>query len=314
MYESYYGFKEKPFEMTPDPAYLFMSRGHANTYAHLEYSLMEDKGFVVVTGEVGTGKTSLINLLIRELGAHYTIGILNPNIAQPEQFMKEISRQFGLDVTGVDTTGTLWAFRDLLIRLRNAGSRAILIVDEAQKLTDTIIEELRLLANLRAGRRYLVQMILVGQPELKRRLEHNKVKEFVQRVTVHCHLGGLCKDEVGQYIRHRLQHAGGQENLDIFDHEAIESIYLYSKEIPRLANIISDAALVYGYADELKTIGKRVIEEVVKGRDTDRVPTRGMRHAPPAPVKAGKDDKGIDKDIRRDIEKDTCPRKYTIPH
>ncbi|MBW2561074.1 MAG: AAA family ATPase [Deltaproteobacteria bacterium] len=302
MYKSYYGFKEKPFQMTPDLAHLFMSRGHADTYAHLEYALAEDRGFVVVTGEVGSGKTSLINLLIGGLGADFKVGVLTPGIAQQEQFMETVCRQFGLDVTSVDTAEMPGIFRDFLIRQRSAGNRVILIVDEAQDLTDTTIEELRMFANLETRRQYLVQIILAGRPELKERLQQNRVREFVQRATVSCHLGGLGKDEVGRYIRHRLRYAGGSETLNIFDHEAIESIFVYSRGIPRLANIISDAALFYGYADELKTISKRVIEEVVKDRDTDGIPIGGMRHGntSPATVQAGAD--GIDKVIRRDIE------------
>ena len=314
MYKSYYGFGEKPFQMTPDPAYLFMSRGHADTYAHLEYALMEDKGFIVVTGEVGSGKTSLINLLIRECGGHFTVAVLNPNIARTRsgQFTEMICRQFDLDVTRVGTAEMPGIFRDFLIAQQGAGNRAILIVDEAQGLTDTIMEEIRILANLRTGRHYLVQIILAGQPELKQNLRQNKVRQFVQRVTVCRHLGNLDKDEVGQYIHHRLQHAGGSKSLDIFDNEAIESIYVHSKGIPRRVNIISDAALVYGYADELKTIGERVIEEVVKDRDTDGIPIGGMRHGntSPATVQAGAD--GIDTVIRRDIEEKMHKLENTI--
>ncbi|MBA7573609.1 hypothetical protein ES708_15407 [subsurface metagenome] len=314
MYKSYYGFKEKPFQMTPDPAYLFMSRGHADTYTHLEYALMENKGFVVVTGEIGSGKTSLINLLIRRFEAHFKIRVISQNITRTERFMEMICRQFGLDVTGVDKAGMLGAFRDFLIRQQSAGSRAVLIVDETQELTDTTLEEIRMLANLETQKHYLIQIILVGQPELKQRLQQNRVRQFVQRVTVYCHLNGLDKDEVGQYIRHRLQHAGGSKDLDIFDHKAIESIYMYSKGIPRLTNIICDAALVYGYADELKVIEERVIEEVVKDRDTDGVPIGGMRqgNAPFLPAKAGADDGGIDKDIRRDIKKKIHTLENTI--
>ncbi|MDO9515774.1 MAG: hypothetical protein Q7J01_06720, partial [Syntrophales bacterium] len=178
----------------------------------------------------------------------------------------------------------------------------------------TSIEKIRMLANLETGKHYLFQVILVGQPELKQRLQQNKVREFVQRVTVHCHLSGLDKDEVGQYIHHRLQYAGGLENLDIFDNDAIESIYLYSKGIPRRANIISDAALLYGYADELKTIGERVIKEVVKDRYLDGVPIGGMRHgtAPPVPVKTGIGDGNTDNDIRRDIEEKIHALENTI--
>lgn len=305
MYKSYYGLKEKPFQIKPDPASLFMSRGHADTYAHLQYALSEDRGFVIVTGEIGSGKTSLVNLLVESLGAGLTIGVLTPDFARHEPFMAAICRRFGVTVTaGVDTAGIPGLLRDFLVGRRDAGKRAVLIVDEAQDLTDTAIEEIRMLANLKTQGQYLVQMILAGRPELKRKLQQNRVREFVQRATVSCRLGRLGKDEVGRYLRHRLRYAGGSENLDIFDHEAVQSIYSYSRGIPRLANIISEAALVYGYADELQTIGERVIEEVVKDRDANGVAAGEMRrgNAPPLTVRAGADDGGIDSTTRRDIE------------
>jgi len=283
MYTSYYGFREKPFQMTPDPSYLYMSRGHADTYTHLEYALTEDRGFVVITGGFGSGKTSLINLLITELGSPFTVGVLTPNMGQSEQFSEVIYHRFGLDLTGVDSTEMPGIFRDFLIRHYRAGSRVILIVDEAQRLTDRVVEEIRLLANLKAGRRYLLQIILAGQPELKQMLTKNWVRQFVQRVTVCCHLDALGIDEMDRYIRHRLHQAGGSERIDIFDHKAIESIYAHSRGIPRIANIISDAALVYGYADELRVIGEGVIEKVVGTRGLNGFPIRDIPHgnAPP---------------------------------
>jgi len=312
MYKSYYGFKEKPFQMKPDPSHLFMSRGHADAYAHLEYALAEDRGFVVVTGEVGSGKTSLVNLLVESLGAGFTIGVLTPDFARHEPFMAAICRRFGVNVAGVDTAGIPTSLRDFLIGRRDAGRRAVLIVDEAQSLTDTAIEEIRMLANLQTQGQYLVQVILTGRPALKRKLQQNRVREFVQRVTVSCHLGGLGKDEVGRYIRHRLRYAGCSENLDIFDHEAVQSIYSYSRGIPRFANIISDAALIYGYADELRTIGKGVIEEVMK----DRGAAGEIRHgnAPPLTVRLGTDAGRIDGATRRDIEKKMHGIEGTIYH
>jgi general secretion pathway protein A len=314
MYKSYYGIKEKPFQMTPDPAYLFMSRGHTDTYTYLEYALKKDRGLVVVTGETGSGKTSLINLLIGGVGARFTFGVMNPNIAHPDGFMATICHQFGLDVTGLDRAAIPGAFRDFLIRQQRTGNRTILIVDEAQDLKDTTIEEIRMLANLKTQTRYLVQIFLVGRPELRKKLEQNRVKQFVQRGTIHCRLCGLGKDEVDQYIRHRLQHAGRSNGPGIFDHEAIESIYLYSRGIPRLANMIAEAALIYGYADELKIIGKSVIEDVVKDRDRDGVLIGGICRgaAPLTPPHVATDPGVTDKDIRRDIEQKIHSLENTI--
>jgi general secretion pathway protein A len=314
MYKAYYGFKEKPFQTTPDPARLFMSKSHADAYTHLKYAIQENKGFVVLTGETGSGKTSLLNLLIGELGTHFEIGVLNRNIARPEWFMETVCRQFGLDVNGMDTTGISKRLRDFLVRQRDTGNRVILIVDEAHDLSDTAIEGIRMLANLETEGHYLIQIILAGRPELTQKLQHNRVREFVQRAVVHCHLSGLDRDEVGQYIHHRLQHAGETKNSHIFDHEAIESIYMHSGGVPRLTNLISDAALVYGYADELKTIGKRVIEEVVKDRGVQEVPTGDMPQmiAPSETVHTEMGGREINKDIRQDIEKKIQTLEDTI--
>lgn len=298
MYTSYYGFRQKPFQTISDPAHLFMSRGHADVYAHLEYALMEDKGFMVVTGAAGSGKTSLINLLTREFGTRLTIAVLRPDIVPLGRFTEEMSRRFAPGISDIDTAEMSGAFRDFLIGKRSAGSRAVLIVNEAQGLTDTAIEEIRMLANLRTGRRYLIQIILVGRPELKERLCQNRVHLFVQRVTVCRHLPGLKSDEVGRYIRHRLQYTAGARRLNIFDQGAIESIYRYSGGIPRCINIISDAALVYGYADELQTIGEGVIEDVMKGRDAP-----GGANRPLEPVETGTDNEETDGPIRRDVER-----------
>jgi len=305
MYKAYYGFTENPFRVTPDPACFFMGRGHENTYKHLEYAIEKDRGFMVVTGEPGSGKTSLVNLLLREQAARFTIGVLNPKTAQTERCMETICRKFGLDVTGVDTAETALILRDFLLRKRCAGRRVILIVDDAQDLSDAAMEEIRMLANLEAERRYLMQIILVGRTELRRRLQKNRVREFVQRVTVSCRLNGLGKDEIGRYIRHRLRHAGGGEAPEIFDSEAVDSIYGHSGGIPRAANIISEAALIYGYADELKTIGKRVVEDVVKDRGVNGTPMgeTDPRGTPSPTVRMGVDGGGMDPGIRRDIEK-----------
>ncbi|HPQ42819.1 MAG TPA: AAA family ATPase [Syntrophales bacterium] len=280
MYKTYYGFKEKPFNMTPDPDYLFMSRGHSDTYTHLEYAIVENKGFVVITGEIGSGKTTLINFLLRRIKTNVKVGVLNQTMAQPKQFMKMICQEFGLETSGLDKAEMLNRIKDFLVKQFNAKSRVALIVDEAQNLPDKTIEEIRMLSNLESEKHHLIQIILVGQSELKDKLQQKKLEQFVQRVTVYCHLNGLDKDEVDQYIRHRL-HVGGTKNLNIFDRNATEAIHRYSKGIPRLINIICDAALVYGYADELEIIGENVIEEVVKDRDTGGVRTKDISNRYP---------------------------------
>jgi len=261
MYESFYGFKEKPFDLHPDPDYLYMSRVHENTYAHLEYAILENKGFVVVTGEIGSGKTTLINYLLNKIGANIQVGLVNNTNILPAEFLKMVCKEFELDPKTNDKAELIDIFSGYLIDQYAAGERVVLIVDEAQNLTNDTMEEIRMLSNIETEKHHLIQIILVGQPELKFKLQQSNLKQFVQRVTVHCHLKGLEKDEVAEYINHRLE-VGGSGRFDLFDKETIEGIAAYSRGIPRLINVLCDSALVYGFADELQTIGRDVLENV----------------------------------------------------
>lgn len=265
MYEEFYGLKEKPFNILPDPDYLFMSKGHENAYAHLEYAIMENKGFVIITGEIGSGKTTLINYLINKIQQNVQIGLINQTSATPTQFIKMVCQDFELSVEGMDKAEMVNLLHEFLLTQFAANERVILIVDEAQNLLPKTLEELRMLSNLEAEKHHLIQIILVGQPELKYKLQRNDLEQFVQRVTVNCHLNGLSRNELNEYIHYRLTVAGAND-LNIFRNNAIDTIYKHSKGIPRLINVICDAALVYGFADEVKKIGKDVINIVVKDR------------------------------------------------
>jgi len=261
MYETFYGFKEKPFDLHPDPDYLYMSRVHENTYAHLEYAILENKGFVVVTGEIGSGKTTLINFLLNKIGEDIQVGLVNNTNILPAEFLKMVCKEFELDPKTNDKAELIDIFSGYLIEQFAAGERVVLIVDEAQNLTNDTMEEIRMLSNIETEKHHLVQIILVGQPELKFKLQQSNLKQLAQRVTVHCHLKGLEKDEVAQYINHRLE-VGGSRRFDLFDRETTETIAIYSRGIPRLINVLCDSALVYGFADELQTIGRDVLDNV----------------------------------------------------
>jgi len=261
MYETFYGFKEKPFDLHPDPDYLYMSRVHENTYAHLEYAILENKGFVVVTGEIGSGKTTLINFLLNKIGNDIQVGLVNNTNILPAEFLKMVCKEFELDPKTNDKAELIDIFSGYLIDQFAGGERVVLIVDEAQNLTNDTMEEIRMLSNIETEKHHLVQIILVGQPELKFKLQQRNLRQLAQRVTVHCHLKGLENDEVAQYIKHRLE-VGGSQRFDLFDKETIENIAIYSRGIPRLINVLCDSALVYGFADELQTIGKDVLDNV----------------------------------------------------
>ena len=263
MYESFYEFKEKPFDLHPDPDYLYMSKVHENAYVHLEYAILENKGVVVVTGEIGSGKTTLINYLLDKIGTNINVGLINNTNILPAEFLKMICKEFELNPKTDDKADLIDVFSGHLINKYATGERVVLIIDEAQNLTNDTMEEIRMLSNIETEKNHLIQIILVGQPELKFKLQQMNLKQFVQRVTVHCHLKGLRKQEVREYINHRLE-IGGSNRHDIFNKETIERIAVYSRGIPRLINVLCDSALVYGFADELETINPEILENVYK--------------------------------------------------
>ena len=186
MYESFYGFKEKPFDLHPDPDYLYMSREHENTYVHLEYAIIENKGFVVVTGEIGSGKTTLLNYLLNKIGKNFQVGLVNNTNILPSEFLKMVCKEFELDPKSNDKAELNDIFSEYLIAQFGAGERVVLIVDEAQNLTNETMEEIRMLSNIETEKHHLIQIILVGQPDLACKLQQRNLKQFSQRVTVHC--------------------------------------------------------------------------------------------------------------------------------
>jgi len=290
MYETFYGLKEKPFNLNPDPDYLYMSPGHENAYTHLEYAIQESKGFVVVTGEIGSGKTTLINYLLRKIPETVHVGIINNTFVDPQELLKMICQEYELEIADSDKTVLLTRFYSYLIDQYSRKERVILIIDEAQNLPETSLEEIRMLSNLESEKHHLIQMILVGQPQLKEKLQKKSLEQFVQRVTVYCHLDGLDKVQVENYIHHRLKVAGA-DHLDIFDPDAVKALYKHSLGIPRLINTLCDAAMVYGYADEMKVIGRDLIEAVAQARDLggeakerEAVPGEKVRSERPEPA------------------------------
>jgi general secretion pathway protein A len=243
-----------------------LSREHEDAYRHLEYAISESKGFAVITGEVGSGKTTLINYLLYKLELDINIGLItNTNIPAP-QFLKAICREFEIDVDVREKVDIMEIFQDFLLERYAQNERVLLIIDEAQNISREAMEEIRMLSNLEAEKSHLIQIILIGQPELKSKLQRNDLKQFAQRVSTHYHINGLNKDEVKNYIQYRLK-VGEAENLDIFEEDAIELIYQHSMGIPRIINVICDTALVYGYADGIKRIDKSLIETVIKERE-----------------------------------------------
>lgn len=262
MYENFYGLSERPFRILPDPDYLYLSTKHKLALVYLEYGLVNQAGFIVITGEIGTGKTTLIRTLLRKLDPETRVASIFNTSVGPEDILEMILREFEIPFSGRSKTECLDRLHTYLIEQYKQGHRVVLIVDEAQNLSLETLEEIRLISNLQTEKEHLIQIVLVGQPDLRAKLVHPQLEQFAQRISVHYHLLPLDRPETGAYITYRLNVAGFN-GASLFTPAALDIVFEASKGIPRLINIVCDAALVYGFADELKTIDRETIEQVM---------------------------------------------------
>ena len=264
IYTKYYGFKERPFEITPDPQFVYLSENHKEALAYLKYAVQEGKGFSVITGEAGTGKTTLVHLLLSSLdGKVRTAYIFNP-IMDRADFLNYVCDDLGIESDGMRSRGqSLTALQNFLLERFANDEKVFLIIDEAQTLDPDLLQEVRLLTNLETSKSKLLHVILLGQPELKKILAQPRFRPLKQRITVRYHLRPLNRKETKEYILYRLKRAGTR-NIALFDDGAIREIYNYSKGIPRLINIVCDNALLLGYSQEYKRIGKATTREVIR--------------------------------------------------
>jgi general secretion pathway protein A len=267
MYESFYGLKEKPFRIVADPAYLYFSEKHQRALTLLEYGLMEDACVALMTGEAGSGKTTLIRFILlklKEMGKGILpAAVFNVNFSGSPEIVDIVLQSFGLSPEG-SKIQSLKKFYAFLLKKHKGGKKVWLIIDEAQNLSREALEEVRMLSNLQSSEHSLLHIMLVGQPELRERLRKPNLASFSQRIAVQYHIDPLAADEVKEYIGHRLSKAGGRE--DIFEPEAVDLIFQASGGIPRTINLLCDAALVYGFGYELERIGAQVIEQVIKDK------------------------------------------------
>ena len=258
MYLEYYGLKEPPFDITPNPRFLFYSAKHREAFNHLLYGLRGRKGFVQLTGEVGAGKTTLCRAMLEQLDGHYaTALILNP-VMSADELMKAIAIEFGLQVKGLDRLETLTAINGFLLKQVEQARETVLIIDEAQDLTDELLEQVRLLSNLETDDRKLLQIVLLGQPELRDRLNNPRLRQLRQRITVRYHLLPLSRFEVSQYIQHRLE-VSGAKGAPYFTRPALWRVHGYSGGIPRLVNAVCDKALLAGFVQRRDRIDYRMV-------------------------------------------------------
>ena len=268
MYENFYEFTEKPFSLLADPAFLYLSKKHELALNYLEYGLSEQAGFIVITGEVGSGKTTLIKYLINKLDkvAIKIAMLFNTNIS-PHEFLEIVLKEWDITCTGKEKTDRYEALTGFLLQEYVKKNKVVLIIDEAQNLSSETLEEIRMLSNLNDEKQPLFHIILLGQPNLRDLLNQRALEQLRQRISIHYHLDPLDFEDAVQYITHRLKKAGSQ-HADIFMPAALENIYQHSRGIPRVINIICDTALVYGFAAELQAIDVNQINEVIRDQST----------------------------------------------
>jgi general secretion pathway protein A len=263
MYKFFFGFKENPFKLVPNPAFLFLSKSHEEALAHLTYAVAQGEGFMEITGEVGTGKTTLCRAFLENLDPHASAAyIFNPNL-NSLQLLKAINDEFGIASNADNIKDLIDTLNSFLIEQKAKDKKTILLIDEAQNLTNEVLEQLRLLSNLETTRDKLIHIILVGQPELKEKLNSYELRQLEQRISLSCRLIPLNVKEVRDYIQHRIRIAS--EKTDIrFDPAAYRSIYTYSRGIPRLINIVCDRALLTAFGLDQQKITKDVVGSAIK--------------------------------------------------
>ena len=291
MYERFYELRERPFALSPDPDYLYPSRVHREALDYLRYGLESHAGFVVITGEIGSGKTTLLQTLLRGLDSQTTVGRIVNTMLEPRELLETIMIDFGLDPAGKSKPLILRDLAQYLVDQRLAGRMVLLVIDEAQNLSLGALEELRMLSNLETEKSKLLQIVLVGQPNLREKLNAPELEQLRQRVTVSYHLMPLDADETANYINHRLRRAALGAPLE-FPRDATDAIHARSRGVPRIVNVICDAALVFGYAEERRAVDLELVQEVLGELEvTGVLPPIGATNmteaAPsPAPVRA----------------------------
>lgn len=272
MYKRFYGLQANPFNLNPDPRFLYESRWVEEALACLKYGIESRKGFVMLTGEVGTGKTTLLNKLLRFLRAKglSTAYVFNPRLKVME-FLQYMMADFGLPVDSNGKAAYLQRLNQFLLERYSAGKTAVLIVDEAQNLSTDVLEEIRMLTNLETSTEKLLQIILCGQPELESKMKDPSLRQLRQRIAIRARTHALNLEETGKYIQVRLAIAGASAD-PVFSQEAVETIFEFSRGIPRVINLMCEHALITGFADQIRPIPARVLRQVAKEFELDVVP------------------------------------------
>ncbi|MCP4128318.1 MAG: AAA family ATPase [Gammaproteobacteria bacterium] len=264
MYTEFFNFTERPFSLTPDPSFLYMGKGHRMALTMLNYGLRSEAGITVISGEVGAGKTTLIQHVLAGLGEDVTVGLISNTHNAFGELLEWVLMAFGLDYKNKTKTELYQLFSEFLIEQYAQNKRTVLIIDEAQNFGVETLEELRMLSNINSGKHTVLQLVLVGQPELLQTMRKQELRQLAQRVSVDYHIESLKLQDTIEYIRYRIEHAGGDPG--IFYNAACAVIHYYSRGIPRLINTLCDFALVYAFAEEQHRVDVKLVLDVVRDK------------------------------------------------
>lgn len=268
MYESYFNLRQKPFELVPDPHFIYLSKSHKKALTYLDYGIRERAGFILLTGEVGSGKTTLIRDLLNKHYEHAVLSKIFNTRVTSEQLLAMINDDYGLATQGKDKVTLIRDLNMFLVEQYALGKQPILIIDEAQNLSAELLEEVRMLSNLESSDSKLLQIILVGQPELRTILSTPELRQLRQRININCHLQALNRSEVEQYISRRLEVAGNVSAVR-FSQESLDAIFRASQGIPRLINIICDFSMLSAFADQTASLSIEMVQDVISDLDFD---------------------------------------------
>jgi putative secretion ATPase (PEP-CTERM system associated) len=270
MYERYFQLRERPFALSPDPDYLYPSKVHQEALSYLRYGIEGHAGFVVITGEIGSGKTTMLQSLLGRLDRNTTVARIVNTMLDPRELLEAIMLDFGMDPTGLSKPVLLHRLAEFLVHQRQAGRLTLLVIDEAQNLSLPALEEIRMLSNLETEKSKLIQIILIGQPELRDTLAMTKLEQLRQRITVSYHLQPLDAEETHNYINHRLRRAAIGPAME-FPRDTTDMIHARSRGVPRIINVIADATLLFAYGVDRRDIDAVIVAEALEELDATGV-------------------------------------------